>query len=199
MLWPVLLGQRLSLMYYASKMVGQAPPYNALTERVWIGRKLSDAEAQRLVDGGVTAVLDLCGEFSEARPLIALEYLNMPVLDLTAPTAQHLDDAVEFMRRQTARGIVYIHCKVGYSRTAAVAGAYLLASDEELTADDAIAVLRAARPGIIIRTEVVEALRAYHGASPEPGRPQRRPNPSCNHWPIAWGEASIVFSSLMMP
>jgi membrane-associated phospholipid phosphatase len=161
MLWPVLLGQRLSLIHYAR----QCRPWDVLTDRLWIGRKLSNAEAREAVAHGVTAVLDLTGEFSEARPFLAVAYRPLPVMDLTAPTPSQLDQAVAFIREQSARGVVYVHCKIGYSRTAAVAGAYLLASGQARTVEQALAILRAARPAIVIRPEAVTAIRAY------PGRP----------------------------
>ncbi|MFI5378317.1 MAG: phosphatase PAP2/dual specificity phosphatase family protein [Tepidisphaerales bacterium] len=155
--WPVLLGQRLSLVYYARG----CRPWDALTPRVWIGRQLSDSEARQAVAAGVTAALDLTGEFSEARPLLAVAYHPLPVMDLTAPTPEQLQEAVEFIRRESRRGVVYVHCKVGYSRTAAVAGAYLLAERMAATAEEAVGVLQAARPGIVVRPEAMEALRAY--------------------------------------
>ncbi len=39
-----------------------------------------------------------------------------------------------------AKGIVYIHCKIGYSRTAAAAAAYLLQTGKAATVAEAIAV-----------------------------------------------------------
>lgn len=162
MLWPVLLGQRLSLLHYAR----QCRPWDVLTHRLWIGRKLSNAEAGEAVAHGVTAVLDLTGEFSEARPFLAVVYRQLPVMDLTAPVPSQLDQAVAFIREQSARGVVYVHCKIGYSRTAAVAGAYLLASGQAGTVEQALAMLRAARPAIVIRPEALNAMRAYAGCLP---------------------------------
>lgn len=155
-LWPILLGQRLSLAHYSRR----GEPWNALTPNILIGRRLSDDEARRAVNVGVTATLDLTGEFTESPVLLATRYLNIPVLDLTAPTPDQLDRAVAFIREQTVRGTVYIHCKLGYSRTAAIAGAYLLATGRVANADQALALLRAARPDIIIRPEAEHSIRA---------------------------------------
>jgi hypothetical protein len=157
MLWPVLLGQRLSLMYYARG----CRAWDALTERVWIGRVLSDREAQEAIAAGVTAVLDLTGEFSESRRMRALRYRNMPVLDLTCPTEQQLAAAAEFIAQEASAGVVYVHCKIGYSRTAAVAGAYLMASGMARDAEHAVALIRAARPSIIIRPEIRAGLKRF--------------------------------------
>jgi protein-tyrosine phosphatase len=51
-----------------------------------------------------------------------------------------------------------VHCKIGYSRSAAVVGAYLLGIGRVQNSDDAIGLLRRARPSIVVRPEVYEAL-----------------------------------------
>jgi len=156
LLEPVLLGQRASLARYRRR----GEPWNRLTPNVIIGRRLSDNEARPLLAAGVTATLDLTGEFSEAALLRQTRYLNVPILDLSRPTDGQIEAAVAFIARESTRGAVYIHCKLGYSRTAAVAGVYLLRAGLAQNADAAIARLRAARPGIIIRPEAECAIRA---------------------------------------
>src|SRR5207253_2963313 len=94
---------------------------------VLIGRTLTAAEAAAAVKQGVTAVLDLTAELSEAAPFLATRYRNLPVLDLTGPTQEQLHEAAAFLAEEAAKGTVYLHCKIGYSRSAACAGAYLLA------------------------------------------------------------------------
>ena len=154
---PVLIGQHLSLLYYRRR----CRPWDVVVPGVWIGRKLSDSEAADAVRTGVTAVLDLTGEFAEARPFLRLPYRNIAILDLTAPTPDQLRDALDFITHEAARGTVYVHCKIGYSRSAAVVGAYLLASGQAGTADQALAFLREARPPIVIREEAVRAIRGW--------------------------------------
>ena len=155
---PVLFGQWLSLRHYRR----QSRPWDRVAPGVWVGRVLDEPEAMQAVREGVTAVIDLTGEFDEARPLRARRYLHLPILDLTAPTPAQLDEAVAFLRGEKAcGGTTYIHCKIGYSRSAAVAGAWLLASERAGDADDALRRLRAARPGIVIRPEAEAVIRAY--------------------------------------
>jgi membrane-associated phospholipid phosphatase len=162
MLWPALLGQHISLMHYRR----QCEPWNVLTERIWIGRKLNATEAAKAVRGGVGAVLDLTGEFSECEIFRSIKYMQLPILDLTAPTFDELKQAIDFI--ENGPGIVYIHCKIGYSRTAAVAGCYLLASGVADSPEQAIAMLRAARPSIIIRPEAERAIRNFRGIGEGP-------------------------------
>jgi predicted protein tyrosine phosphatase/membrane-associated phospholipid phosphatase len=157
---PILLGHYLSLVYYRR----QCRAWDEVTEGVLVGRTLTEAEATMAVQQGVTAVLDLTAEFSETASFRATRYRNLPILDLTAPTQDQLHEAVAFLTEEAARGMVYLHCKIGYSRSAAVAGAYLLASQEAATVEAAVARLRQVRPSIIIRPEAMEALRAFaHG------------------------------------
>jgi predicted protein tyrosine phosphatase/membrane-associated phospholipid phosphatase len=156
-LGPVLIGQYLSLLYYRR----QCRPWDEVALAVFIGRTLSDAEAGTAVEQGVTAVLDLTAEFSEATAFRNIKYRNVPILDLTGPTQEQVQEAVAFIAEEAAQGTVYVHCKIGYSRSAAVVGAYLLASQEIDSVEEAVARLRVARPTIVIRPEAFEALKAF--------------------------------------
>ncbi len=137
-LGPVWLGQRISLIHYSR----QCDNWHELTDRVWIGRKLSISESRRAHEAGVTAVLDLTCEFSEAAPFRRMRYLQLPIMDLTAPTAEQLHIAWKFIAEQSEHGIVYVHCKAGFSRTAAAAGAFLLATGVAQNAQEVVAILK---------------------------------------------------------
>src|SRR5206468_4259744 len=114
-LGPCLLGQYVSLRYYAR----QCRKWDEIVPGVLIGRRLNHREAQAAICAGVTAVLDLTAEFSEAAPFLKIAYLNVPVLDLTAPTQGQLKRMADFISAHAAAGKVYVHCKIGYSRSAA--------------------------------------------------------------------------------
>jgi protein-tyrosine phosphatase/membrane-associated phospholipid phosphatase len=159
---PILVGQYVSLVYYRL----QCRAWDEVVPTVLIGRTLTEAEAAEAVKQGVTAVLDLTAEFSEAAPFRGAKYLNLQVLDLTAPTQDQLREAAAFIAEQAADGMVYVHCKIGYSRSAAVVGAYLLASGQAVTILEAVDILREARPSIVIRPEVMKALREYANFDP---------------------------------
>jgi protein-tyrosine phosphatase len=109
----------------------------------------------------VTAVLDLTAEFSESAPFRAVKYRNVPVLDLTAPTFEQLEEMAAFIEEESSKGIVYIHCKIGYSRTAAAAAAFLLRTGKVRTVSEAVHFLRQVRPTIVIRPEVITVLREF--------------------------------------
>jgi protein-tyrosine phosphatase len=180
-LGPVLLGQELSRLYYRR----QGRAWNELMPRVWIGGVLSEKEAAECVRRGVTAVLDLTAEFSESAVFRSMTYKNIPILDLTAPTVDQLEEMAAFIEEQAEAGIVYAHCKIGYSRTAAAAAAYLLRTGTVRTVSEAIDVLRKTRPNIVVRSEVMAALNQYASArfrrlsfrtEPIPGKVSPRPN-----------------------
>ncbi|MCI0362373.1 MAG: dual specificity protein phosphatase family protein [Phycisphaerales bacterium] len=161
MLWPVLAGQWLSMRHYARR--GSA--WSQASDQVWIGRQLSESEAGELHKHGVVAVVDLTAEFSAPESLRVLEHLNLQVLDLCAPSQEQIKHAVAFIQEHASRGKVYVHCKAGYSRSAAVVGAYLIASGCAKDAGHAIALLRTARPAIVVRPEAEQAIRDYRAHS----------------------------------
>jgi protein-tyrosine phosphatase len=156
-LLPCLLGQQLSLLYYRR----QCRPWDKVTPEVWIGRMLNQRDAEAAARLGVTAVLDLTAEFSEAPAFRALTYRNIPILDLTAPSVDQLQEMAAFIDSESRQGIVYIHCKVGYSRTAAAAAAYLLEAGRATSVTEAIALLGQVRPAIVVRPEVISALSEF--------------------------------------
>lgn len=151
---PLLAAQWISWAYYRR----QSERWSQLTPHVWLGPVLREADAREAVAAGVTAVLDLTVEFSRPRAFEMVRYLNVPVLDLTAPTKGQLSEAAAFIEREVGRGIVFIHCKAGYSRTAGAAAGWLLTTGRARDAADAFARLWAVRPRMVIRPEIVTAL-----------------------------------------
>jgi len=154
---PCLFGQWLSLLHYRRR--GNA--WDQITPTVWIGAKLNEREAEEAKQQGVTAALDLTCEFSENKTFRSLAYRNLPVLDLTELPAPQLREAADFILQHSTRGIVFVHCKAGYSRSAAAVGAFLLATGKAKTVDQCLAMMRRARPSIVLRPEVTVALKDF--------------------------------------
>ncbi|MDQ3438797.1 MAG: dual specificity protein phosphatase family protein, partial [Planctomycetota bacterium] len=129
-LLPYELGSILTFPHYRRT----APPWVDVTPGLVLGRRLNDAEAREQIDRGVRAVLDLTAECTAPPAFRALVYRNVPILDLTVPTPEQFAEGVDFIRAHAkGGGKVYLHCKLGRSRSAAVAAAYLIA--EGLAAD----------------------------------------------------------------
>jgi protein-tyrosine phosphatase len=156
LLAPWLAAQELSRIYYGR----QCRPWDEVAPNVWMGRRLSDREAASAVAEGVRAVLDLTCELPEAAPFLGTAYLNLPVLDLTAPTPAQMRTAGDFISAHRRSGVVYVHCKAGYSRSAAVVGAWLLETGLAATPEEAVARMRKVRPTLMVRTEAWRALSA---------------------------------------
>jgi protein-tyrosine phosphatase len=154
---PCLLGQYFSLLYYRSR----CRSWDGVTPRIWIGGKLGSRLANKALRSGVTAVLDLSAEFAEPKPFRKINYRNIPVLDLTAPTQAQLAEMAEFIGNHSRNGAVYVHCKVGYSRSAAAVAAYLVMSGTANTAKEAFAIIRRVRPSVVIRREVISAVSEF--------------------------------------
>ncbi len=154
---PCLLGQYLSLLYYRS----QCRSWDKVTPQIWIGGKLGCRSANKALCSGVVSVLDLSAEFSEAKPFRKINYRNIPVLDLTAPTQAQLAETSKFIGNHSRNGAVYVHCKIGYSRSAAAVTAYLIMSGKVKTAEEAFAMIRRVRPSVIIRPEVLSTLSEF--------------------------------------
>jgi protein-tyrosine phosphatase len=157
LLAPLLLGHWLSLRHYQRR----TDAWNEVVPGLWMGRRLNEREARQAVRLGVTAVLDLTAEFSEPAAFRTVSYLNLPVPDLTAPGPEALRAAVAFIQRERDRGTVYVHCKIGYSRSAAVVGAYLRAAGIAPDPAGAIALMRRARPSLVVRPEAGTAIARW--------------------------------------
>lgn len=168
LLAPLLQGHYGSLAYYRRR----CRAWDELVPGVLIGRLLTEAEAVAVIHQGVTAVLDLTSEFSETSLLRARTYRNVPILDVTAPTQEQLCEAVTFILEEAEKGIVYVHCKIGYARSAAVAAAYLLAS-RATTVEEAVRQVRHARPQIIIHAKTLESLHTFAGRDRKVSAEQR--------------------------
>ena len=100
------------------------PPFIEISERLWIGRRLTAAEAKKLPPQPV--VIDLANELSETPALRSGDYHYFPLLDLRLPDAAMTDEIVELLLRKIGEGrSVYLHCAMGYSRCALIAKHYM--------------------------------------------------------------------------
>jgi len=113
---------------------------------VWIGRIPSASDLD-----GFAAVVDLCAELSCRTDRV---YRSFPVLDLTVPDAATLHDAAMAIEGARPLGPVLVCCALGYSRSAAAVVAWLLMTHRAESVDAAIAIVRKARPSIVLAVEV---------------------------------------------
>jgi atypical dual specificity phosphatase len=86
--------------------------------------------------------------------------LHLPVRDMTAPSPEQFDAALDFIDRQRASGRrVLVHCLVGQGRTGAILAAYLIRAG--MSPADAIAHLRVVCPDAVQSGEQQRALSAF--------------------------------------
>lgn len=132
---------------------GQAPTAE-FAPGLWLGRRLSQPE---LAARKFPAVLDLTAEY----PATAGDHklLNIPVLDLTAPSLAQLQQAVNFLKQHPC---CYVHCSLGLGRSVAVAAAYLVSQGQTL--EQALGHLAHVRPGFRLIEASRSVLREFEKA-----------------------------------
>ena len=157
LLAPYLWGVQLSHGYYRRGRPASAE----ILPGVLIGRRLSEGEAEEAIRLGVRAVLDLTVEASEAGPFLRLPYRNVQVLDLTVPALSQLDEAIGFIQAHRPKGTIYIHCSLGYSRSACTAAAFLLSAGLAVNVEEAVQAIRRVRPEIVIHDGLVTLLEEF--------------------------------------
>ncbi|MBC3918957.1 phosphatase PAP2 family protein [Undibacterium sp. CY18W] len=95
-----------------------------LTEQLWVGRRLSNAEASQLPAD--CSIIDLANELSETRALRAHTYRYFPLMDLQTPPPDTVREILLHMRAEMDGGkTVYLHCAMGYSRCIVLAKLYM--------------------------------------------------------------------------
>jgi protein-tyrosine phosphatase len=157
---PYLLGARLSARLHNRNTALM----HRVSDGLYLGRLPRKSEAATLRAAGITAVLDLTAEFPRACATAGLTYLNLPVLDLTAPTVAQLQRAAAYINAERERGgQVLVHCALGLSRSACAVAAAEVARGS--TADAAVEQLCRAQPRVVLREAHLAALRRLAGGN----------------------------------
>jgi membrane-associated phospholipid phosphatase len=119
---PYLVGYRLTWQLVRLRE-RRNPPFVQLGERLWVGRRLSNAEAALLPADCV--VIDLANELSETPLLRRHVYHHFPLLDLDAPTMRSARPIIDAIAAYSADGRhIYLHCAMGYRRSREIAHLY---------------------------------------------------------------------------
>jgi atypical dual specificity phosphatase len=91
---------------------------------------------------------------------LGAETLHLPVQNSDPPTQQQLDVGVAAIRDALSQGTrVAVHCAAGLGRTGTLLAAYLVS--QGCAPDDAIAQVRAARPGSVETAQQEAAIHQY--------------------------------------
>ena len=128
----------------------------AVADGVWLGRMPG-----RVLPAPLLAVVDTCAELSCPAPGAA--YASVPMLDLVVPDPEQLRAAAAAIERLRAHGPLLVCCALGYSRSAASVATWLLCSGHARSVDEAVARLRAVRPGIALHPAHRQAIAMAAG------------------------------------
>jgi len=132
--------------FYGRLWWSREPACDEVAAGVWVGRRLLGREQRFLPDPGA-AVLDMTAEFPAT--VRGGAYRCLPVLDVTAPTAEQLRAAADWIAAQRADGrAVYVHCAMGHGRSATAVAAWMMRQEPGLTVEAAEARMKERRPGV---------------------------------------------------
>jgi hypothetical protein len=130
-----------------------------IDKNVYLGCRLSQSDQQDIERLEIRSVLDLTCEFSEMPALRKLSYCCIPVLDTRAPSLELLKAGAEWIKEESAKGPVYVHCALGHGRSATFVAAYLLLTGKAHTAQEAIDKIKVLRPQIGLHPEQIMVLK----------------------------------------
>ncbi|MEQ4925129.1 phosphatase PAP2/dual specificity phosphatase family protein [Proteus hauseri] len=108
------------------------------------------------------AVFDLTCEWPRNKFSQKQYYLAQPQIDLLPLSPNDINNAMQAMEKLNQQGTVYIHCKLGYSRSATVVVAWLVYSGKAQDLAEALQQVYAARPQVILNPETREALQIWY-------------------------------------
>lgn len=133
-----------------------SPLPSAVVPGLLIGRLPTRAERDAQ---GIRALIDLSAELPCAAR--GVRYVSVPQLDLTAPSASQLEQAVRAIDAAMPHGPVLVCCALGFSRSAAAIAAWLVASGRAAGTADAVELVRRARPAVVLGPELREVLQRF--------------------------------------
>lgn len=142
--------------------------WSLIDEGVLLGAAPFEADVPALVAEGVTGVINLCAEYEgprEAYSRAGIRQLHLPTIDLTWPSLADVRRGVAFLDEHLAAGkTVYIHCKSGHNRSAALLLCWLMAA-KNLAPREAQQWLQSRRPHVhrsLHQLRVVQQFSATH-------------------------------------
>jgi protein-tyrosine phosphatase len=147
-------------LWHLQRRLSREPVCNEIAPGLWVGRRPFPRE----LPGGVGLVVDLTAEFPTACPAIpGREYRCLPILDASVPDERAFRRLVDELADRP--GVVYLHCAQGHGRSGMVAAALLLARGLAADANEAVKMVRRARPGARLgnnQRRVLERLFGSH-------------------------------------
>jgi len=141
LLAPYLLGAWLNSRCWTAKH----PEPSEIVSGLWLSRLPSRAVIKQLQP---LALIDCCAEL----PFIAYNQrvLYVPMLDLLAPEVAQIEQGVAAINTTRRLNNTLVFCALGYSRSAVIVVASLIDQGQAASIDDAIEIVRKARPRLVL-------------------------------------------------
>jgi protein-tyrosine phosphatase/membrane-associated phospholipid phosphatase len=131
------------------------PQPEHVADGVWIGRLPTRRDLQH---GAFAAIVDLTCELPFDPGTLA--YVNLPILDLTLPDPATIRAAAQAIERRRPADQVLVCCALGYSRSATVVAAWLVATGRATDARAAATRVRRVRPQVVMTDAHVALIAA---------------------------------------
>lgn len=134
--------------------------YNRITDHIFVGTNACCKAhfEKELIDKGVEADISLENDRVDA-PFGIDYFLWLPTVDHTAPSPEQLRIGIMFIEQCVAMNKkIYIHCRNGHGRAPTLVTAYLI-TKKSMSADDAIAFIKAKRPTMHLEGNQIKVLR----------------------------------------
>lgn len=154
MMAPYLLGAWINSRWWTR----HSPEPTEITDDVWLGRFPS---ASDLRAGKHRAIVDLTCELALGRRQGLKHYHCVPLLDLTHPDTDFLQQAAAAIDRARAHGPVLVCCALGYSRSASALAAWMVACGHATDVEAAAALIQRKRPNIVLSSAHLAALKRF--------------------------------------
>ena len=153
--------------------------YTPITERLVLGSLPFKPDVEVLKKAGVSAVVNMCAEYSgpvSEYNRFGIEQCRLPTTDMSAPTVEQLRTGVAFMTKhleQDDGSRVMVHCKNGMSRSACMVVSYLCAS-QGLTPIEAVKLIKHERGEVSTDLLDYPSVQEFCGSLPHVQRQQKK-------------------------
>ncbi|MEQ8676180.1 MAG: dual specificity protein phosphatase family protein [Aggregatilineales bacterium] len=136
--------------------------YSQILPKLYLGPQYGVLGKKTLEEAGVSASMSLRSEYNDQDFGLSFpEYSYLPTVDNTAPSLEHLDQGVAFIKRMLDDDrAVYVHCGSGVGRAPTAVAAYLIA-EKGMTVEEAIKTIKDSRPFIRVLPPQIERLHEY--------------------------------------